>query len=91
MPEYVFSCDVCGQFELWLDSGRVAGSTTCPECGRGAERVFTLFGLSKTPASLRSARNLEEQSAHEPIVASEKCGHPLGHKHQESPPWVLRT
>jgi putative FmdB family regulatory protein len=74
MPLYAFDCPGCGEFELRTEVG--AGGR-CPDCGGEARRVFTPPGLARLSKPLRRARDLEERSAHEPAVVTEKRGRPL--------------
>ena len=54
-----------------------------------ARRVFTPPGLALLARPVRRALELEEKSAHEPDVVTEKRGRPLPHRHAKAPPWVL--
>jgi hypothetical protein len=51
--------------------------------------VFSPPGLALLARPMRRVLDLEEKSAHEPEVATEKRGRPLGHRHAPTPPWVL--
>jgi hypothetical protein len=62
---------------------------TCPACGVPARRVFTPPGLALLTRPLRRALDLEEKSAHEPSVVTEKRGRPMPHRHGPAPPWML--
>jgi hypothetical protein len=61
----------------------------CPECGRGARRVFSPPGLALLARPVRRALDREEKSANEPEVVSEKRGRPMPHRHAPSPPWTI--
>jgi hypothetical protein len=61
----------------------------CPECGSDARRVFSPPGLALIARPVRRALDIEEKSAHEPEVVSEKRGRPLPHRHASSPPWAI--
>jgi putative FmdB family regulatory protein len=74
MPLYAFECPGCGPFELRTQAGAAAH---CPDCGGEARRVFTPPGLARLSKPLRRARDIEERSAHEPAVVTEKRGRPL--------------
>ena len=74
MPLYAFECPGCGPFELRTEVG---APSRCPDCGGEARRVFTPPGLARLSSPLRRARDMEERSAHEPAVVTEKRGHPL--------------
>ena len=79
MPLYAFDCPDCGPFELRTEAGAVG---RCPDCGGEARRVFTPPGLARLSSPLRRARDMEERSAYEPAVVTEKRGRPLhlGHR-----------
>jgi putative FmdB family regulatory protein len=88
MPLYAFDCPGCGPFELRTEVGAasrqvIPGSAggpvagRCPDCGEEARRVFTAPGLARLSQPIRRARNMEERSAHEPAVVTEKRGRPL--------------
>jgi len=51
--------------------------------------VFTPPSLALLAKPVRRALDMEEKSAHEPEVVSEKRGQPLSHKHSPSPPWTI--
>jgi putative FmdB family regulatory protein len=74
MPLYAFDCPECGPFDLRTEFG-AAGR--CPECGAKARRVFTPPGLALLARPLRRALDIEERSANEPAVVTEKRGRPL--------------
>jgi hypothetical protein len=61
----------------------------CPECGSDARRVFSPPGLTLLARPVRRALDIEEKSAHEPEVVSQKGGRPMPHRHTPSPPWAL--
>ena len=89
MPIYAFSCADCGPFELLRPMADASEPARCPGCGAEARRVFTPPGLALLARPVRRALDLEEKSAHEPDVTTEKRGRPLPHRHAPSPPWVL--
>ena len=89
MPVYVFICAVCGPFELVRPMAEASAAAACPSCGDEARRVFTPPGLALARRAVRRALELEEKSAHEPDVVTEKRGRPLPHRHAPAPPWVL--
>jgi putative FmdB family regulatory protein len=89
MPVYAFTCAGCGAFELFRPMDDAAAPAPCPTCGREARRVFTPPGLRLIARPVRRALDVEEKSAHEPDVVSEKRGRPLAHGHGPTPPWVL--
>jgi putative FmdB family regulatory protein len=89
VPIYAFSCADCGPFELLRPMAAASSPARCPDCGAEARRVFSPPGLALLARPVRRALDLEEKSAHEPDVATEKRGLPLPHRHAPSPPWVL--
>jgi hypothetical protein len=66
-----------------------AEPASCPTCGAQARRLFTPPGLSLLARPARRALEVEEKSAHEPEVVTEKRGRPRMHRHATAPPWVL--
>jgi putative FmdB family regulatory protein len=89
MPIYAFTCARCGSFELMRPVEEAAAPVACATCGEDARRVFTPPGLARVARPMRRALDLEERSAHEPGVVTEKQGRPLPHRHPATPPWVL--
>jgi putative FmdB family regulatory protein len=89
VPLYAFMCDGCGPFDVARPVAEAGEPTACPECGAQARRVFTPPGLSLVARPMRRVLDLEEKSAHEPDVVTEKRGRPLPHRHGEAPPWAL--
>jgi putative FmdB family regulatory protein len=89
VPLYAFMCDGCGPFDLVRPVAEAGAAAACPECGAQARRVFTPPGLALVARPVRRALDLEEKSAHEPDVVTEKRGRPLPHGHAEAPPWAL--
>jgi hypothetical protein len=61
----------------------------CPGCGSDARRVFSPPGIAALARPVRRALDIEEKSAHEPEVVSEKRGRSMPHRHAPSPPWTL--
>jgi hypothetical protein len=51
--------------------------------------VFTPPGLPLLARQLRRALDLEEKSAHEPDVVTERRGRPMPHRHAPAPPWAV--
>jgi putative FmdB family regulatory protein len=86
---YGFICEGCGPFDLVRPMAEASAAAACPTCGGRARRVFSPPGLALLAGPVRRALDLEEKSAHEPDVVSEKGGHPLPHRHSPTPPWVL--
>ena len=88
MPIYEFSCADCGSFDMTRTIAEAGEPASCPICGRGARRIFSPPNLALLAKGMRGALDLEEKSAHEPDLASEKRGRRLPHKHELTPPWV---
>jgi putative FmdB family regulatory protein len=86
---YAFTCEGCGPFELSRPMAEAAAPARCPSCGTRARRVFSPPGLTLLARPLRRVLEEEDRSAHAPDVVSERCGRPLPHPHEQSPPWVL--
>jgi putative FmdB family regulatory protein len=90
MPIYAFTCAGCGEFEVARPAADAAAGAHCPVCGAGARRLFTPPGISLLARPTRRALEVEEKSAHEPDVVSEKRGRPLPHHHHgQAMPWAL--
>jgi putative FmdB family regulatory protein len=89
VPIYAFICEGCGPFELVRPVAEASTAAACPTCGTEARRVFTPPGLALLARPARRALDLEEKSAHEPDVVTEKRGRPLPHRHAKGPPWAL--
>jgi putative FmdB family regulatory protein len=89
MPIYAFRCPGCGPFDVMRTMAEAGAPARCPECGSEARRVFSPPGLALLATPVRQALDIEEKSAHEPEVVSEKRGRPLPHRHTPSPPWTL--
>jgi putative FmdB family regulatory protein len=86
---YAFSCERCGPFELLRSMTESAAPADCPRCGASARRVYSPPGLALLAAPMRRALDMEDKSAHEPDVVTQRRGRPLPHRHEPSPPWVL--
>lgn len=89
MPVYVFTCGVCGPFELTRSMAEAGAPTRCSRCGNNARRVYTPPGIARLTRPVRRALDHEERSAHEPAVVTEKSGRPMPHRHAPVPPWSL--
>ena len=89
MPIYAFMCAGCGPFDLLRPMAQVGAPARCPGCGGDARRIFTPPGLPVLARPVRGALDMEEKSAHEPAVVTEKRGRPLAHRHAPGPPWTL--
>jgi putative FmdB family regulatory protein len=89
MPVYAFSCAACGGFELRRPMAQAAEPASCPACGTDARRVFHPPGLARLARPVRGMLDMEEKSAHEPAVVTEKRGRARAHAHESTPPWVL--
>jgi putative FmdB family regulatory protein len=89
VPVYAFMCDGCGPFDLVRPMAEASSAVACPTCGARARRVFTPPGLALLATPVRRALDLEEKSAHEPEVVTEKRGHAMPHRHAAAPPWTV--
>jgi putative FmdB family regulatory protein len=89
MAIYVFTCEDCGPFELLRPMAEADADGACPACGVRGRRVFTPPALPLLARPMRRALDLEEKSAYEPAVVTQKQGRPLPHRHAPSPPWVM--
>lgn len=89
MPIYAFTCATCGPFEAVRPMAQAADPAFCGTCGSEARRVFSAPGLGLLAKPVRRALEVEEKSAHEPVVVGEKRGRPRAHRHASTPPWVL--
>jgi putative FmdB family regulatory protein len=89
VPIYAFTCGLCGAFEVTRGMAQAAAPVSCPSCGGEARRVFTPPALALLSKPVRSLLDLEQKSAHEPAVVSEKTGRPRPHTHEPTPPWTL--
>jgi putative FmdB family regulatory protein len=89
VPIYAFSCGQCGPFEVTRGMAQAAAPISCPSCGGVARRLFTPPALARLSKPVRGLLDLEQKSAHEPAVVSEKTGRPRPHTHEPTPPWML--
>jgi putative FmdB family regulatory protein len=89
MPVYAFTCAGCGPFDVVRPMAEAGTPVRCPGCGAEARRVFSPPGLALLARPVRLGLDMEERSAHEPQVMSEKRGRPMPHRHAPSPPWVV--
>ena len=89
MPYYGFACDGCGPFDVWLSADGARQQAPCPKCGDEARRVYFAPGLVRTSAPIRAARAAEEESAHQPAIATKKKGRPIHGRHGAPPPWAI--
>ena len=89
MPVYEFRCAGCGPFDLQRPMGHADLPARCPACGGEARRVFTPPRVALMAQPVRRALDLEDRSAHEPDVVTQKHGRPLPHRHAPTPPWTL--
>jgi hypothetical protein len=51
--------------------------------------VFSPPGIALLERPVRTALDIQEKSAHEPEVVSQKRGRPMPHRHALSPPWAV--
>jgi putative FmdB family regulatory protein len=89
VPIYAFTCGPCGPFEVTRTVAEAGDPASCPTCGEDARRVFTPPGIALLAQPVRRLLDLEQKSAHEPAVVSEKTGRPRPHTHEPTPPWML--
>jgi putative FmdB family regulatory protein len=89
MPVYAFTCAACGGFDVVRPMAASDEPARCPECGSHARRVFSPPGLALLARPVRLGLDLEEKSAHEPEVVTQKRGRPMPHRHAPSPPWAV--
>ena len=75
MPVYAFTCVACGGFDV------VRPMAESDELARAA--------VADERAPARRALELEEKSAHEPEVVTQKRGRPMPQRHAPSPPWAV--
>ena len=68
MPVYEFRCEDCGPFEQRRSFVEAGDPITCPSCGEGARRVYSMPATKNVPAALSNAMNRVEKSTHEPEV-----------------------
>ena len=73
MPNYEFSCKICGTFEQYLSFAEASGSAACPVCGESSGRIYSMPGTSSTSGPQKKARLLNEQGA-EPKVVRNPAG-----------------
>jgi putative FmdB family regulatory protein len=89
MPVYAFTCGTCGGFDVQRPMAESDEPARCPECGSHARRVFSPPGLALLARPVRLGLDMEEKSAHEPEVVTQKRGRPMPHRHAPSPPWAV--
>jgi putative FmdB family regulatory protein len=89
MPVYAFTCAACGGFDVQRPMAESDEPARCPECGSDARRVFSPPGLALMARPVRLGLDMEEKSAHEPEVVTQKRGRAMPHRHAPSPPWAV--
>jgi putative FmdB family regulatory protein len=89
MPVYAFTCAACGGFEVARPMAESDEPARCPQCGSHARRVFSPPGLALLARPVRLGLDMQEKSAHEPEVVTQKRGRPMPHRHGPSPPWAV--
>jgi putative FmdB family regulatory protein len=89
MPVYAFTCTACGGFDVQRPMAESDEPARCPECGSHARRVFSPPGLALVTRPVRLGLDMEEKSAHEPEVVTQKRGRPMPHRHAPSLPWAV--
>ena len=67
MPIYEYECATHGAFDAVRPMAAYREPLPCPECGATAARVIlSSVALACTPSAVRTARQRNERSAHEP-------------------------
>jgi putative FmdB family regulatory protein len=89
MPVYAFTCAACGGFDVVRPMAESDEPARCPDCGSDAQRVFSPPGLARLARPVRLGLDMEEKSAHEPEVVTQKRGRPMPHRHAPSPSWAV--
>lgn len=70
MPTYLFSCTVCGAFDLIRPMSESGAPAACPSCARPARRVLAAPALRSLSTGLRSALDAQHRSADTPDVVT---------------------
>lgn len=89
MPVYVFSCRSYGPFEVSRPMAEASSGVSCPSRHSAARRVFTSPGITRLDRPLRRAMEVEEASAHEPPMTTQKHGRPMPQRGSPAPPWIV--
>ncbi len=92
MPLYEFVCRECGPFEERRSLEEPREMVSCPGCGAGARRVYSVPGVKRIAPGLSGAMDRVEKSAHEPEVVRRPAGDVApghGHRHAHGRPWAL--
>lgn len=92
MPVYEFLCESCGPFEERRSFESTAEPMSCPKCGDGARRVYSMPATKRMPAGLSKALDRSEKSASEPeVVRRRPAGRQSaqGHNHSHGRPWTV--
>ncbi|MET1008336.1 MAG: zinc ribbon domain-containing protein [Propionibacteriaceae bacterium] len=71
MPAYAYRCCDCGPFDVVRPITEPDSGQSCPACGQGASRVFTVPAVRQVAPGLARALGAQERSAHEPSVVSD--------------------
>jgi len=72
MPVYEYECVAHGAFDAVQPLSAYREPLPCPECGAAAARVvLSSVALACMPSAVRSARQRNERSAHEPLSSRE--------------------
>jgi putative FmdB family regulatory protein len=82
MPLYDYQCPDCGVFDDFRSASRAAEPAKCPRCGFGSPRVIRAPQLLEMNASLRTAHEVNERSAHEPRFSNPESRE---HRHDHGP------
>lgn len=92
MPVYEFLCESCGPFEERRSFESTAEPMSCPKCGDGARRVYSMPATKRMPAGLSKALDRSEKSASEPEVVRRPAARRGGqghHHHSPGRPWTV--
>lgn len=66
MPVYNYSCEECGEFELYRSIEERNHAACCPDCSAPAERFIVAPNLALMNRNVRFAHATNERSRHEP-------------------------
>ena len=81
MPNYEYECPACGYFTAQAALAQSSEDRLCHHCGRMASRRLSVVGLCKQSRTLTHAMDRCEASAHEPRLATTRCGEGRSHRH----------
>jgi putative FmdB family regulatory protein len=70
MPVYNYTCEDCGDFELFRSIEERNHAATCPVCSGTAERFIVAPNLALMNRNVRFAHATNERSRHEPRLST---------------------